>query len=454
MDTLARPRHVLLIVLGLALASCGGSGSSDQSAGSQPIELVAQHELGLAYADSSVNVSVFREKSILSLPHGEHAVAYYDQYGDVRIDVLSVAGTTRRAARVTPRISDHLLADGHSGISLGRSVDGMIHVLYGAHATPPYYAAFDEDLLRDMPATVEITATLWPMDLTYPQFYNVGSELQLWHRVDPENSVGRMIYDPAGGGFFFDSQVLLTPGDADRVYMNNLAVQGTNLGLAWVYRLFSTDDMVRNEGLYIARSSDSGASWSELDGTPMVLPSIRGTVPAVVDVPDSLQPLNQVASAYGPDGWLYVTYYAKNSDGIHQIFLVTVRPDGSTEAPSKVSDNTQAFDLLGRGTLVLPLSRPQIAVSEKYVHVFYRQQDEIVFASRPTANSSAAWIHTRFDAGPLGAWEPTFDRESWRENHQLYLYVQEARQGPLDTGAQGEPTPARVVVFAEPPNAP
>jgi hypothetical protein len=119
--------------------------------------------------------------------------------------------------------------------------------------------------------------------------------------------------------------------------------------------------------------------------------------------------------------------------------------DGTTQ----VSDNVEQFDLLGRGTLVLPLSRPQIAVSENYVHVFYRQNERIVFASRPTNDKSAAWTYLYFDVGPLGAWEPTFDRDTWLEDRHLFVYVQEARQGLLDTGERGEPTLARVLVFAE-----
>ncbi len=444
--------HLVALILSLALQACGSSGGDGALANNGQIALVGEYPLGLAYADSSINVSVFREQSISRLSDGSHVAAYYDQHGDVRIDHINKSGLVEVGARLSPRLPAALLADGHCGGSLGRSADGRIHVIYGAHATQPYYASFPEQLLLNGAGPPDIQATPWPRAITYPQFYLENGVLNLWYRADPESAIQHMAYSSLAGAFEPADLLNFSLEDASGAYayMNQLATQGPKIALSWLYRLPSLDDdLVRNEGLFLALSPDAGQTWSEANGTPISLPVVRGVVSPFLDVPDSQQPLNQTSSAFGPDGRLYLTYYAKNDKGVHQIFLAIVSPDGSMDGVTQVSANVEQFDLLGRGTLVLPLSRPQIAVSENYIHVFYRQDEQIVFASRPTNDGSAAWTYSYFDVGPLGAWEPTFDRDTWLENRHLLVYVQEARQGALDTGEQGEPALARVLVFAE-----
>lgn len=444
--------HLVALVISLALQACGSSGGEGAPVGSGRIVLVGEHPLGLAYADSAINVSVFREQSISRLSDGSHVAAYYDQHGDVRIDHINKSGLVEVGARLSPRLSAPLLADGHCGISLGRSADGQIHVIYGAHATQPYYASFPEQQLLNGAGPADIQATPWPRAITYPQFYFEHGALNLWYRADPESAIQHMVYSNLAGTFEPADLLTFSLEDASGAYayMNQLAIRGPKIALSWLYRLPSLDDdLVRNEGLFLALSPDAGQTWSAADGTSISLPVVRGLVSPILDIPSSQQPLNQTASAFGPDDNLYLTYFARNAQGIHQIFLVVVLPDGSMDGITQVSDNAEQFDLLGRGTLVLPLSRPQIAISENYIHIFYRQDERIVFASRPTNDKTAAWSYSYFDVGPLGAWEPTFDRDTWLANRHLFVYVQEARQGLLDTGETGEPKLARVLVFAE-----
>ena len=100
------------------------------------------------------------------------------------------------------------------------------------------------------------------------------------------------------------------------------------------------------------------------DGAAITWPLARGDRSAVVDLPDSTQLLNQTSSRFGPDGRLYLTWYACDSQGRHQVMLGTVAADGRLLSREAVSDNSVSFDLLGRGTLTLPLSRPQLVVSK------------------------------------------------------------------------------------------
>jgi hypothetical protein len=447
--------RILLLTLGFAMLGACGGGDSGGSPGTNPvgqqppIVLEATYPLGMAYANSSVNVSIFREQSVLRLSNGIHAVAYYDEAGDVRIDTVDGGGRVAHSLWIEPRLERRLLADGHCAINMGRSSDGKIHVIYGAHVTMPFYAMFDESALQEG-APEHLQASLWARSITYPQFYNVGGTLQMWFRLEPDTDIHRATYVPGSGGMPLTSQPMLLQDDASLTYpyMNRLAVQGQNVALSWVYRLFSSDDLVRNEGIFLARSSDGGRTFVS-KGVPLTLPAELGAVTPTLPVPDTQQPLNQTDSTYGPDGRLYLTYYAKDTQGIHQIHLAEFDPGGNLLQAGPVSDSTARFDLTGRGTLVLPLSRPQIVVSDRYIHIVYRQGETLVIASRVTQDPRAPWTYLRLNEGELGAWEPTFSRDTWAIERRLLLYVQYARQGTADTEAVGPPAQAKLYVFRE-----
>jgi hypothetical protein len=415
--------------------------------GDAVLKLSKSRDIGVAYADSSVNVSSFRQP-VIALSGGRRLVSFYDAEGDVRLKVFSADDRELRSVRVGPRLDENLLGDGHCVISLGQSPDGVVHVMYGAHATPPFYARIPESELTLENGPAEFQAITWPRIFSYPQFYHVGDSFQLWFRADPESAVHRTPYDQASGQFVNSAeQQVLAHGNADRVYMNHLAIQGDKIGLSWMYRLFSNDDLVRNEGLYVAFSPDRGATWRDAGGTSHSLPIDRGVVAPFLSLPAEAQPMNQTASAFAPDGRLFITYLAKDARGIHQVSLAELSPQGTLTGTQAVSGNQTAYDLFGRGTLVLPLSRPQIAVSDKYVHVIYRQDNQIRVSSRPL--DGGALRHLTIDAGNLGPWEPTLATDLWVRQRKLVVYVQETRQGALDKPDPGPPTQARLFEFTE-----
>lgn len=407
--------------------------------------------MGDAWASSSINVSVFREQSVLAVGSGDYLVAYFDHSGDLCLHQLATNGRTVRRIRVLPRLSDALLGDGHCSASLGLSPDGYLHVMYGAHDTFPYYASLSIDDFLLLPDAGSISAVTWPTRMSYPQYYVLGGSLQMWFRADPATEVHRVIYDAATRRWPDGSETLLTPGSVERVYMNQLAVYGKRVALPWIYRHASDDDLVRNEGLWLAWSEDAGKAWSTASGKPLIWPVAWGEQSPLVSFPTDRQPLNQTSSRFGPDGRLYLTCYAKDSAGRHQVMLTIVAPDGQVLGNEAVSDSLATFDLLGRGTLVLPLSRPQIVVSDRFVHVVYRQDKRLVVASRPSAigPGKGGWRYLRPEMGDLVAWEPSISAMHWEAYGQLVVFVQPAYQGLLDTGLPSPAQRASLYVFSE-----
>ena len=429
------------------LNACGRSKTSvplDATPGS--LKLVTVTHLGLAYANSSINTSVFRQQSILGLGGGQHAVSYFDALGDARIDVLSADNTHIRSVRVDYRLERRLLTDGHCSINLGLSSDGRVHFIYGAHGTQPIYGSITLTALLDVNSSAVIRGTPWLRTITYPQFYRIGVDLQLWFRSDPDNTIQFVRCNPADSLFSSKPIVLLAANGSEGPYMNQLAQLGDRLALSWLYRVPSADGNVRNEGLYIAISDDAGVTWKTRDGASLALPIDRSKLTPEIDLMGSFQPLNQTSSCFAPDGCLYVSFYARDSVGLYQVHVARF---GAVSAPvvEVVSDNVERYDLAGAGTLSLPLSRPQVVASNTHVYAIYRQSGALVVASRDRTLVAGSWMHRRYQVGELGVWEPTYCRETWEATQRLHVFVQSVRQGPRDTQDKGNPTAAKILTF-------
>lgn len=434
------------------LAGCQGGDGGTTGDTAPLLSLQARHALGTAWAASSINVSVFREQSVIDPGDGSFLTAYFDADGELCLHWLEADGRTRKRLWVQPRLPDALLGDGHCSASLGLEPGGGLQLMYGAHDTLPWHLRADSAVWRDAPDGTRLTAVAWHRRISYPQFYRVADGFELWFRADPANEVHRQRWDATGLNWPEPSEQLLVPGTAERVYMNQLAVSGRRVALPWLYRLVATDEMVHNEGLWLALSEDGGQQWHTLEGA-VHWPLSRGDRAPLVDLPDTTQLLNQTSSRFGPDGRLYLTWYARDQMGRHQVMLATVDAEGRLITRESVSSSEAEFDLLGRGTLTLPLSRPQLVVSARAVHVIYRQGDALVVSSRPVQTGSAApgpWQHLRPTAPALAAWEPSISAGHWQARGQLAVYVQTAWQGLLDTATSAPAQPAWLYVFAEP----
>ncbi len=425
------------------LEGCGGSASSP-AAGELRFE--RSLDLGLAYANSSINASIFRQQSILALSDGSHAVAYFDAAGEACIDVLSTSLLRLRSIRIDPPIERRLLADGHCSINLGYSFDERVHFIYGAHGTLPIQGSIAQSTLVEPAGPVRIAGAVFAGTITYPQFYRVGNELQFWYRSDPDSTIQFRRYDPAAAGFTATVASILAANGLEGPYFNQLAQLGRRLALSWMYRIPATDGIVRNEGLYLAISDDAGMTWQTRSGSPLAMPIERAALEPEIELPSTRQPLNQTSSCFSADGTLFVSYYAKDGNGAHQVYVARFGNDGPP-AVEVVSDNTRHFDLTGLGTLTLSLSRPQVVASNSHVHLIYRQDGALIIASRDRAQVSARWTIVRHDVGDLGVWEPTCCRETWETQRRLLVYVQHVRQGARDTDDIGNPTTARVIAY-------
>ena len=88
---------------------------------------------------------------------------------------------------IIPQISEHLLGNGHCVINLGYSSDEYLHIMYGAHATNPYYISLPiSEIKKRMFFNSPPEADIWPEKLTYPQFYLVDNKTLLFYRAQSD----------------------------------------------------------------------------------------------------------------------------------------------------------------------------------------------------------------------------------------------------------------------------
>ena len=422
------------------------------------LERIGEHTVGLGYADSSINVSVFRESAVLRVG-ARVMVAYYDPEGFARVDVLDDTLTPTGWFRITPHIEDRLLGDGHCMISMGATPAGDLAMVFGSHAagSVTYQAMIDAGSLQSPPSGAEIAASVWPHTITYPQFYRLGDTLRLYFRKDAEPGgaaeadLATATWDAGEGVLSPSFDRLLPAGDDASVYMERMAVDGDRAALTWMYRkptiAQEQPPAVRNEGMYLALTSDGGASWTDRSSNPLELPAPKRAELMAWEVPLEDRPINQTSTAFGPGDLLYDAQLHLDDAGIYQIFVAGLDLATGIAHEDVVSTNGEAFDLAGAGTLVLPLSRPDLAVSADYVHVVYRQHDAIVVASR--AHDESEWRTSSYAVADLGAWEPNFDPITWETRRELLLFVQPVRQGAVDQADVGEPSAITLWRFAE-----
>ncbi len=429
--------------------------------GESRVRLINIIPLGDAYASSTVNVSIFRRSVVLTTPKGQF-VAFYDAKGDATILLINKKGRVAGRYTVFPKLSSRLIQDGHCVISIGYSPDGILHVIYGAHGTKPFYAQIALDEIVPSFDNV-VNATTWSETMTYPQFYTIKDQLWLLYRHVPDIFVSQYVLERKSFVPLYETPLLSYDGlphyTGASVYINQMASFGDNIAMFWAYRLppriMPEDErryLVVNDGLWSAQSNDGGKSWFDIHGRTLTLPISYEQIintGKTINILQSGGLLNQGSSTMGSNGNIYDVHQAKDFEGCPQIFLTILDNNGTVVLNEAVSTNKEHFELLGKGTLLLPLSRADVAVSDRMVHVIYRQNGRLVIASKLLNNLHGDWRYFIPETPDLGGWEPNYDFVAWKNNHSLDIYVQSARQGRMDFGIKGKASPAKLYKFIE-----
>ena len=134
------------------------------------------------------------------------------------------------------------------------------------------------------------------------------------------------------------------------------------------------------------------------------------------------------------------TYWREAGDSVPQYRLVS--HDGARWNMETVGTRRTPFSLSGGGTKMIPASRPQVVCDGSRIYYVFRDAERgsrVSVATRPT--DEAQWEIADLTDFSVDAWEPTFDKNCWRDSRRLFLFVQKTSQGDGEKTVDTPPTP-------------
>lgn len=382
-----------------------------------------------AWAGNSVNAVIFRKNALVT--HGDtQLMAYYNPEGYLCLAKRKLNGEQWeiRQTQYTGNIRD-----AHNAISIMTDGEGYLHVSWDHHGNPLNYAQSLAPLSLELGSKQAMTGAS-EQNVTYPEFYKLpGGNLIFMYR-DGQSGRGNLAINR------YDAQARqwqrlhsnLIDGERQRnAYWQACVDAKGTIHLSWVWR--ETPDVASNHDMAYACSRNGGETWENAQGEAYQLPITAQTAGYACRIPPNSELINQTSMAADADGNPYIATYFREQDSDIPQYHVIYKANGKWKTLNAGFRKT-AFSLKGGGTKSIPISRPQIVVSEaggkKQVLLIFRDEErgEKVSVATCTDIQGNQWSVGDLTAYSVGEWEPAYDTELWKDKQILQLYVQRVRQ--------------------------
>lgn len=398
------------------------------------------------YSQTSVNTAVFRKNSIVT-HNGIQYIAFYDEN-----EYLTLGKRELGSARWTFYLSQYKgnCKDAHNVISIMVDGEGFLHVAFNHHGSSLNYCRSIRPGSLIL-GNKEIMVGRDENDVTYPEFYRLTNGDLIFVYRSGGSGRGNLImnrYDVETKKWHRVQDVLID-GEKERNAYWQLYIDNANtIHVSWVWR--ETPDVATNHDLCYACSHDGGVTWEKSTGEKYRLPITVRNAEYVWYIPQNSELINQTGMCADDKGNPYIaTYWRDRDSSVPQYRLVWL--EGKEWKMQHVSHREMPFSLSGGGTKKIPISRPQIVMKNKggEAHFYYIFRDEergntVSVATKHDLEESK-WKITDLTDFTVGAWEPTYDTELWREEHKLHLFVQHTDQGDGEKTSLLSPQPVYIL---------
>lgn len=409
-----------------------------------PQKLVPAGKRG--YSQTSVNTAIFRKNSIVT-HNGIQYIAFYDENGYLTLGKRELGNT-----QWTFYLSQYKgnCKDAHNVISIMVDGEGFLHVAFNHHGSSLNYCRS----LRPgslILGNKEIMVGRDETEVTYPEFYRLTNGDLIFVYRSGGSGRGNLIMNryEAKTKTWQRVQNVLIDGENERNAYWQLYVDNVNtIHLSWVWR--ETPDVSTNHDLCYARSRDGGATWEKSNGEKYRLPITAENAEYVWHIPQDSELINQTGMCADENGNPYIATYWRDRDStVPQYRLVWF--DGETWHMQQVFERKTPFTLKGGGTKRIPISRPQLVLDNErgknnlyYIFRDEERGDKVSLASTRDLEKGI-WETRDLTDFSVGAWEPTYDTELWREEHKLHLFVQHTDQGDGEKTGLLSPQPVYIL---------
>lgn len=413
-----------------------------------PYQVNAQHltTIGEGWANNSVNVTIFRKNSLVT-HKGIQYTAYYDQDGYVVLGKRK-SGTDNWIINRTQYKGN--VNDAHNVISLMVDGEGYLHVSWDHHGHPLNYTKSTAPYsleLGDKQAMSGNNET----NVTYPEFFKMPNGDLIFMFRDGQSGKGNLVMNRYAlkSKTWTQIQSNLIDGENSRnAYWQAFVDHKGVIHISWVWR--ETWDVSTNHDLCYARSTDGGKTWLNSSNQPYKLPIIASSAEYASNIPQNSELINQTSMTADSKGNPYIaTYWREQGTDIPQYHVVFF--DGKEWNSINLNFRKTAFSLKGGGTKSIPISRPQILADLKgkqlNLYLLFRDEERgskvsIAKCSDVTNNK---WTIEDLTVFSVGAWEPTYDTELWKDKKRLNIFVQKAVQ--VDGEGKANVAPEKVQVL-------
>jgi len=385
--------------------------------------------IGSGWANNSVNTVIFRKNSLVTFK-GEQYAAYYDQQ-----QVLTLAkrksGSDEWQIVTTAYKGD--AADAHKAISIMVDGAGYLHVAWGLHNQPLNYA------VGIAPGSLVLSAQK-PMTglaedrVSYPEFYKLPKGDLLFLYRNGASGNGNLVINRylVAVKKWVNVQSNLIDGEGKRNAYWQMAIDKKGfIHLSWVWR--ESPDVASNHDMCYAISKDGGITWERSTGQTYNLPITATTAEYACQIPQKSELINQTSMVIDDDGNPFIASYWREEGQTVPQYHIIYKNNGQW-ASSNLNFRKTPFSLSGMGTKSIPISRPQVIAWKQGKNtaaaLIFRDTERADKVSVALTNNLAAnnWAVSDLSALAVGAWEPTYDTELWKDKKILNLFIQKVVQ--------------------------
>lgn len=396
----------------------------------QSITFSQTSELGLAWAQNTINGVVFRKNSVVTHNNIQY-VAWYNPENKVMLAKRKI-GTKNWQIKQTQHYGN--TSDAHCSISIMVDGDGYVHMSWDHHGNKLNYCkSLDSGSLELSDKTIMTAYS--EHNVTYPEFHKMPNGDLIFFFRSGASGKGNLVlnYYSIKEKVWTRVHDVLIDGEGERNAYWQACVDLTGtIHLSWIWR--EKGDVLTNHDMCYAQSTDFGKTWKKSTGEKYNLPISIASAEYAARIPQNSDLMNQTSMFADSDGNPYIaTYYTPKKEKTPQ-YHVIFKKDKKWEI-RQLTNRKKPFSLKGGGTKKLDLSRPQILVNEsnkkKKIILIYRdiERENKVSLSISTDSDFKNWKVKDITDFSVGDWEPSYDTELWKTQNKLHLYVQKMGQG-------------------------